>query len=402
MKAKFLPVVLFASLAVQAQNAKQVFSITDKTPGGMHWSSIRQVNAPKKGMEANQILLDGRQVTKKLAFDNGAKPVTNGDYFITPLATGSAALGFSKKSNRLYFAPMYNNKKLYFVDLEDKDQNLHIIEYTANAPLSNDREAQNITRMVITKGGNGYALSNDGSNFLKFSTKGNVEVTNLGGLVNDPANGEMDLTKRQNGWGGDIIASSLGHLYMFTMKNTVYKIDVSTRVATYMGTITGLDNGFTINGAAVTDNGDILLSSAAMNGKKAIMKDIDKLEANMELDPTWVNASDLATCNDLSETSSVKLIELLEKPDTKTDAISIYPNPITNGNLTVTFLKTPKGVHSVDILNASGKVVTTKVVNVQTEGQQERFNLSTRAKGMYYVRVTNGSKAVFSAKAVLQ
>ncbi len=59
------------------------------------------------------------------------------------------------------------------------------------------------------------------------------------------------LTMPNTSWGGDMIADASGNLYVITAHNHVFKIDVQSRMATYISEIKELPAGFTTNGAVV-------------------------------------------------------------------------------------------------------------------------------------------------------
>ena len=59
-----------------------------------------------------------------------------------------------------------------------------------------------------------------------------------------------------------MVADDDGNLFIISARNQVFKVNVETKVATHLGAITGLPANYTSNGAAVTDDNKILISSA--------------------------------------------------------------------------------------------------------------------------------------------
>ena len=51
---------------------------------------------------------------------------------------------------------------------------------------------------------------------------------------------------------GDVVADDDGNIYIFTVRNHVFKVNLETRGYTF-GVVTGLPAGFTINGAVVNE-----------------------------------------------------------------------------------------------------------------------------------------------------
>ena len=116
--------------------------------------------------------------------------------------------------------------------------------------------------MAIGSDGNGYSLSNDGAHLIQFTTDKNLSINDLGGVVDDQSNKTISVHNSCTSYGGDMIADDDGNLYVFSARNHVFKINIETKVATHLGTITGLPAKFTVNGAAVTANNQIIVASA--------------------------------------------------------------------------------------------------------------------------------------------
>ena len=72
-------------------------------------------------------------------------------------------------------------------------------------------------------------------------------------MVDDQANKGVSIHNSCSSYGGDMIADDNGNLYVFSARNHVFKINIESKVATHLGIISGLPTGFTVNGAAVTD-----------------------------------------------------------------------------------------------------------------------------------------------------
>ncbi len=131
--------------------------------------------------------------------------------------------------------------QLRYIDLNAKIPSVYIFE---DRPFSNaanlEIEANHITRMVIAADGNGYALNNDGSHLVKFTLGEIPDVTDMGTLTDAVANGEISVTNPNTSWKGDLIADASGNLYLISAHNYVFKIDVTTKTATYINEIKNL------------------------------------------------------------------------------------------------------------------------------------------------------------------
>src|SRR5688572_22111148 len=167
-----------------------------------------------------------------------------------PFATNSAAMAYDKKHERLYYTPMGINQ-LRYLDL--KTNKFYYFENEPFGAVTSPGDGANqICRMVIASDGNGYALTNDGNHLIRFTTGKNPVITDLGALTDDASNGTSTIHSRR-GYGGDMVADASGNLYVLTANRNVFKVVISSKVATHMGAIKGLPDGFSTNGAMVEE-----------------------------------------------------------------------------------------------------------------------------------------------------
>src|SRR6478672_1974276 len=159
-----------------------------------------------------------------------------------PFATSSAAMAYDKKHERLYYTPM-NIAQLRYIDL--KSGKIYFFEDEAFGVVQGRGDVQNqITRMVIASDGNGYAITNDANHLIQFTTGKKPTITDLGPLSDDASNGSYSVHSSGR-FGGDVIADANKNLYLIGADRTVYKINLDSRIAGYMGSIKGLPKGFT-------------------------------------------------------------------------------------------------------------------------------------------------------------
>ncbi|HZH01712.1 MAG TPA: T9SS type A sorting domain-containing protein [Flavisolibacter sp.] len=338
-----------------------------------------------------------------------------------PFATKSAAAAYDKKHERLYYTPMGINQ-LRYIDLKSKTPKVLFFEDEQFGVLTGSHDVANqITRMVIASDGNGYALTNNAQHLIRFTTGKKPTITDLGALTDDGVNA-VPVQSSVN-YGGDLIADTKKNLYLIGANKKVYKINIESRVATYLGTIKGLPKGFSTNGAVVEGGTKVIVSSS--NSTEGYFRfDIkDLMASRLETSGTVYNASDLANANLLSvkEQKKEEVKEEAKEPETvvattsaeeqKQDAevttktkISVYPNPVLNGHVKLLFEDQASGRYQVQFLDIAGRVIRTQAVNIDNKWQVEEFAFpELNVKGNYLVRVVDtDNKVVFSNKLVVQ
>jgi hypothetical protein len=278
-------------------------------------------------------------------------------------------------------------------------------------PQKSSDQGNIVTRMVIASDGNGYAMTNDGTQLIQFTTGKKMTITDLGSMVDDQANGGVSIHNSCSSYGGDMIADDNGNLYVFSARNHVFKINIESKVATHMGLITGLPAGYTINGAAVTPDNKVVVASA-MQANSLFTVDTKSLVATPYTitGQIWYS-SDLANSNLLvsgaksaAKNNNAELINRTITPNSGDGKINIYPNPITNKQFVIQFNQLDAGAYTVQLTDVMGRQVMQQVVNVSGENQSQTFKLpAISAGGVYLVKVTDmNSKSVFSTKVVVQ
>jgi hypothetical protein len=402
--------VSFSSL-IYAQNDRFAFAITDLQQTGSGWNALRKLDL--KSGEFSSVLLNGTDASVR-AYDMSTrkewKAIVDarfGNYMQTPFSTGVAAMAYDKKNNRLYFTPMFIDQ-LRYIDLKSMKV-FYVTDqaFTKFGSMHND-EGKIITRMVINPDGTGYAVSNDASTFIRFTTGKKLQITQLGSLVDDPSNGGVSIHNRCSSWGGDMIADDQGNLYILSSRNSVYKIDVETKAAKLLGYIKGLPQDFTTNGAVVTTEGKVLVSSA-VNGNAYFLVDPKDWSATQYQAKAGIfRSSDLANSNYLQtkpkNTTQSEIVTRKAPDNIIQGKISIYPNPVSNNQFTLQFGKIATGNYNIEMTNVTGQLVMQRTVNVQAEDQVETISIkSSMARGVYLVKVIGrNNEAVLSQKLVVQ
>jgi len=337
-----------------------------------------------------------------------------------PFATNSAAMAYDKKHERLYYTPM-NINQLRYIDLKDKSPKVYYFEDEPFGAVSGMGDVNNqITRMVIASDGNGYALSNDGNHLIKFTTGKKPTITDLGSLTDETSNAAFSVHSR-NGYGGDMIADDKENLYLITANRNVFKINIETKVAKYLGAIKGLPKGFSTNGAMV-DEGTKVIVASSESTVGYFRFDVNTLIAEkVSGEGSVFNASDLANGNLLKTKKDKKNDE--PKPTVPVvpeeekiargnqpeelqanNGIAIFPNPVTTGMVKVSFKDQPAGKYNMELLDISGRLIKAKQVNINSTMQIEEFRTpELNVKGNYLLKVSNvEGKVSVTNKVVVQ
>ena len=339
-----------------------------------------------------------------------------------PFATNSAAMAYDKKHERLYYTPMGINQ-LRYIDLGSKTPKLYYFEDEAFGTVAHSGDSPNqITRMVIASDGNGYALSNDGNHLIRFTTGKKPTITDLGALTDDASNAKYSVHSR-SGYGGDMIADKNGNLYLITANRNVFRFAIENKVAKYLGTIKGLPQGFSTNGAMVEEGSKIIVASSEST-VGYYRFDLNTMQAEkVSTSGNVYNASDLANGNlaldkkkkkdqkeepvepPVKEEVKPDIAEKTQKvvPDELTSAsISVFPNPVTGNRVKVSFDNIPAGKYQVQVLDMAGKLVSNQQVNVQTKGQINELKLPrSLTPGTYLIKVANEANRISTTEKII-
>jgi hypothetical protein len=338
-------------------------------------------------------------------------PVTDkvyGNGVNAAFGTGVAAIAFDSRNNRLYYTPMFFDQ-LRYIDL--RTMKVYYVNDRAFSGKSQKSPDQGniITRMVIASDGNGYAMTNDGTQLVRFTTSKKLQITDLGTVVDDPSNKGVSIHNSCSSYGGDMIADDDGNLYVFSARNHVFKINIESKVATHLGVINGLPNGFTVNGAAVNDKNQIVVASAVQGGSLFTVDAKSLVASPYPVAGTVWFSSDLANGNLLVSGNKPKLVQtdVVSRTiigDNGDGKVNIYPNPVTNNQFVIQFNQLEAGAYTLQVTDVTGRQVITQQVNVSGENQAQTIRLAPSAsRGIYMVKVMDQSnKSVFTTKLVLQ
>ena len=393
---------------VWAQNDRFAYVISDATKEGSSWSSLRKLDFASgqytdvliKGTDAKSVVYDALS-RKEL---NQTPDARYGTLFHAPFSTGVAAAAYDRDRNRLYFTPMFIDQ-LRYVDL--RTNKVYYVTDQAFTKLGNmhNDEGKCITRMAIDPNGTGYAISNDGNTFIKFTTGRKMVITQMGSLVDDPSNNGVSIHNKCSSYGGDMICDNKGQLYILTARNHVFRVDPETKVAKHLGHIEGLPANFTVNGAVVDDEGTLLVSSAVF-GDAYYVVNPKSWQASIYAGAKGIfRSSDLANSNYLGSGTRRTTIETIpERVSAFDKLIQVYPNPVIADQFTLQFDKVPAGDYTVELMDVMGRSVLSRSLKITADAQTEPVSLRTaNAKGIYMVKIMDrGRKSVFEKKVMIQ
>jgi hypothetical protein len=407
----FLGFVLLSTFASAQQADRFAYAMTDVQQQNGNWVYLRILNLETgtfsgsliNGTAEKQVVFDA--FSKKQLSDLGTNKM---GYNVQPaFNSGVAALAYDSKHARLYYTPMFIDQLRYY-DL--KSQQVYYVTLPfSNKEVKSSDQGNIITRMVIAADGNGYALTNDGMQLIQFTTNKKATITDLGSLVDDPSNKGVSIHNSCSSFGGDMIADDDGNLYVFSARNHVFKVNIESKVATHLGVITGLPNGFTVNGTAVNENNQVIVGSAIESASLFVVDSKSWKASALQMSGTVFHTSDLANSNLLVSGNRPKAtnIDLISKniPANIGDGkINIFPNPVTNRQFTIQFNDLTAGSYTIQITDVTGRQVSQQAVNVGGEKQVRLIKLpASTTGGVYLVKVTDAnSKSVFSTKIVVQ
>jgi len=380
-------VAIFLSAIVKGQSNKQLaYIVTDSVHNGAKWNYLRKIDL-RTGSFSNILL---RLLSRNDTVANSA------------LFNGVAAIALDEKNNRLYYTAMLTDK-LSYVDLRTMRTYIVTNRFTGLFPKATN-QSDVFTRMVIADDENGYALTNDGNHLVEFSTKNN-SIRNLGELT-DAAYNNVSVHEICSSYGGDMIAAEDGLLYLITSRNHVFKIKIETRVAKYMGTITGLPKAFTTSSAAVDFRNNRVVIGSSVDATDIYAVDFKTLvAAGLHSTNAWLS-SDLANSNILKMKKDEEEDDrsmLVNTDLTSTELIQVFPNPVTSNEFKIQFANTQAGNYTVNVINFTGQIITSKTENLSGKNNIVSVKLpALTGEGIYIVKITySNNKTVFSDKIIV-
>jgi hypothetical protein len=427
MKHTFLAAVVFILFyQISYSQRSTCFAITGHGKGDMNWTDIRSIDL-STGNATSSLFENGKT---KFSFINAEtrQPVDKGMLRLpsaisekintnipiqasainpSPTELTSAAMAYDQRHGKLFFASMRTGSLIW---LDMNSEAAAPVFYTISKPLVNNNrdfndQAVNITRMTIGANGMGYALTNDANHLISFTTGSKVMITDLGNIVDADSNNGISVQNQCSSWGGDMVADASGKLILFTAAHQVFEIDPDSRVATYKGAVLNLPATFSLNGAAVDKDGTVVVSSGNGAGGfyRVNMRDLSsvKLPGTGEI----FTASDLASSYLLNQSDATMNTLTLPPVDVIGNSfITIYPNPVSNGQIKISFENKVFGEYKIELTDLQGQLVDYVKVYVKSGGQVENFKLHSKlVRGLYLIKITAvDKKIIYSDKLLIE
>ena len=407
--------LIAVSFAANAQTENKGYAITGDGNKDFMWMNIRQIDLStgqvtktvfqRSKTNFSMLNVDTKKSVDQTAFADGN--IYNPSQY--PTSSFVAAAAYDRRSDKLFFIPMRMGE-LRWMDASVKNDapQFYSISIPGYVPSVGGEEANNITRMVLANDGNGYAVTNDGSHFYKFTTGKKPSVTDLGALIDADENKGLSVHNKCSSWGGDMIADAFGKLYIVSATKNVFVVDINSRVTTFKGTITGLPANYTTNGAAVDAEGNVVLCSATAFEGYYKMSIADLAAKKIEGSDIIYNASDLASGNlllqkEADQARNSSLSKLIPVNTNDLSQNNIFPNPVVSNTFNVLLDGKQSGTYSVIISDLAGRALQSTRVGL-TKGQQvQQVSLRNRpVKGTYIVKVLDAkNNEILSDKIII-
>lgn len=390
-----LVITAFFAGTVTAQKSR-TFAVTGDIKGSALWGFVRELNtsnssllqniypAPQKTFALYDALT--KQPVKETVSNNFMVNAFGAEQTIPDLI---AALAYDGVYNRLYFTYMHAND-LRYIDLNSSTPRIFVVK---NQPLKNfvssiTTEEDNITRMTFASDGYGYAITNNGNHVMRFSSGQKIAIKDMGSLSDGANNGNNSVHSACASFGGDIVGDAFGNLYLVTQRANVFKINLSTLVADFAGTIKNLPADYTVNGVSVDENNNLIIACATKADDYYSVNIASLAATKIPKNETQVyNASDLASSNLLYQdkvNDKAKAVEIKGN-----SIISIFPNPVTTRSFDIQFGTIAKGNYVITLSDAAGNPVLTRTLNL-ISGQTEKINLPVSiTQGMYLISIVS-------------
>jgi uncharacterized repeat protein (TIGR01451 family) len=221
---------VFTNLTADAA-CSVVYQCTAITPPGspadpLFYRFIKMLD--KSNGEGGPILYDG---------ENGpCYDAVSGAAIATQLMDYVAAIAYDKNTNRIYFVNNWATNPAQDLCYIDLNASPVCARRFTGYPLE-PNVTHSINRMAFASDGFGYAVTMRGEDLIQFSVNtgtGLPVITQLGPLINDGNNGANDVLAEM---GGDLFGDGSGKLYLIANSSKLYKINPTTRVTTFLGSI---------------------------------------------------------------------------------------------------------------------------------------------------------------------
>jgi Secretion system C-terminal sorting domain len=386
--------ILFIRLAIIAipflvnsakgQQDHFAYAVTAVNKGGTEWVALRKLDT--RTSEFSSILLN----------------VKDSDPQATTGSSSVAAIAYDWRTNRLYYTSMQIDQ-LHYIDLSTMKSFTVADQYFSKAARYDLKNDGPINRMVIAPDGYGYTITNDGTHLIRFTTNGSPVLKDQGDLQDDPLNKEMTIHSICANSGGDLVADDAGHLYLITGFNKVFKVDIASRMTSYLGTLSGLPSKFTTSGVAVTEDGKQLLVSSSVYSDAYFLVNPETWHASPAPATHEIfESADLANSNVLITKTGANSGLFISKNPEYLNRIRIFPNPVLDDEVSIQFNELPPGNYTIQLANLLGKKLIEQKAAIIGHGQTEIMHIPAYTlQGFYYIRILDEKNNVVSTQKLV-
>jgi uncharacterized repeat protein (TIGR01451 family) len=299
-------------------------------------SYIRTVNTTNG--QGSGILFNGTSGAQREAWTNATISHWNG-WWGEDLLNGCAAIAYDHLRNRIYFVNNYGGAVLCYIDLNGATKTAY--RFTDSILERNTGSGYNVNRMGFGSDGVCYALTSNAQDFIKFTVNAANRpiITRMGPLTDAPTNDTNSVLANSTS-GGDLFADGSGKLYLIGNNSKMFKINPTTKVATYMGRVNPFPG--TSQSLAITAAGDVFINGAYHNVHKLNLGTMASARINGTNNANVFQSGDYTSCGYPVLASSIIADKSYKNKDGGT---------VVNGGDTVVYTIT---VTNIGNLNAAG------------------------------------------------
>ncbi|HLN52251.1 MAG TPA: C25 family cysteine peptidase [Lentimicrobium sp.] len=246
--------------------------------------------------------------------------------------------------------------------------------------------ALNAAPATVISGDNSVCANSTGVIYSTPLTEGNNYQWNIaGGTIVEGANSnEVTVNWGENGSG---TVSVLETNALTCASNVDYPVAISSPVISL-----GADTTVCINHKFVLDVDPGFASYSWSTGETT-----PSIEVSGALIGIGNNVTYTVTVTDADGCQSVSSVTVTAEacaglPENDLNYFSLYPNPNT-GEFNILFGNKITGTTTVRITSATGKLMFTKVIDVNANGQIETFNITNLNRGVYFVSIASENES---------
>lgn len=385
MKKHLFPLFLLF-IGINASAQQDFFALVGKDSPSIIFNDFRTIDA-NRGVSGEVIFTEDSS-SKVFSQNRNGAVMEDKNTYNNAQAVNMATLAYDASNNNLVYMPMFSSN-IYV--LNAKSREITLVENNVARVTSCDINSH-FTRMTAGYDGSIYAINNVGTQFIKISKSGNqYNVTDLGIITDDAANGKSSFTIMETGFGGDMIADAEDNFYVFSASGNVFKVVTKELKAKFIGKIAGIPDNYSVNGSAVNSKGNVVIASA--KGAPLYEVDLNTLQAKQLPGEQNLHIYDLASkyfANDKAALGNVLA------------NIDLYPTRVDEKLININVNdKTVKGSVKLNIFDLSGKNVLTQALSVKDGFLRQQVYLRNLVSGAYLVNITDESGKVLLNKKIV-